>query len=113
MRRMARDRSIRLRSEKTVARAGSSRSRQPKPEPLLGPLSPHQDQDGLHQGGGDADPIGFVESMHQRIRYLEILRRKHGKGRKACGLISSRCRRGSGGRGAGEWRLDQPAEISA
>jgi hypothetical protein len=40
-------------------RAGSSRSPPPKPEQLPGPPSPHRDKDGLHQGGGDADTIGF------------------------------------------------------
>jgi hypothetical protein len=26
------------------------------------PLSLHQDKDGLHQGGSDADPIGFCRN---------------------------------------------------
>jgi hypothetical protein len=54
---MERDRSIRLRSHETVPEPGRHAPPSPKPEQLPGPPSPHQDKDGLHEGGDHADAI--------------------------------------------------------
>ena len=48
---------------------------------------------------------GGIGSMRQGIRCWKGYRRKHEREGKSCGLIRSRCRRGSGGSWAGEWRV--------